>query len=54
MIDYDELVKALENCSSMNGSCARCPYHTTIAQSCKWEMLKDAAKAIKELREAKR
>ena len=50
MGNYDELIKALRNCSCVDGqgSCAKCAYkHSEF--SCKWKMMIDAADAIEKL-----
>lgn len=45
-----ELIKALRNCSSAEGTCAECSYKSRVypgtCNGCKWDMMHDAADAL--------
>lgn len=45
-----ELIEALRNCSSAEGTCAECLYRSRVypgtCNGCKWDMMHDAAEAL--------
>ena len=45
-----ELITALRNCSSAEGTCAECAYKSRVfpgtCNGCKWDMMQDAADAL--------